>query len=492
MDRERDEIVIRSKRDVFSLINSGQLTSRISWLIVLIALGGTFIDAYDFTSLGLGAVQLRQQLHLSAIQLGNLTAAMAVGALVAALIGGYYTDRVGRLRMFMLDLIFFVVSAIGAAFSPNLVWLVVCRFLMGVGVGLDFPVALSFIAEYTSMQKKGRSVNAWQLLWYIAASFGFIIIIPIYFLGAGPDLWRWAVGIGAVPAAVVLVLRYRYMKESPLWAASRGNLKEAVRILQDTYGIKATLSPEVEAQAAPTHSLTSFQEYAQLFSRRYRSRTILSGVIGMTQSLEYFAVGFYLPTISLLIFGNTFLFAILGSAVFNLFGILGGYLNIRNTQRRGIRRLAIMGYLGALFALIVSGAGGKALPPILAGALIALFITAHLFGQGASGMTMGTLSYPTVIRGVGAGFTQAIIRVGSIIGFYFFPLVLSRAGLAYTLLIHGQHAGPTPQERSGYPSPAHPAVSGIRPAPRAADSRGHRAADWDWYQTPPPPLRPSH
>lgn len=431
------EIVIRTKEDVFALVNSGRLTSRNSWMIVLIALGGTFIDAYDFTSLGIGAVQLRQQLHLSALQLGSLTAAMAVGALVAAFIGGYYTDRVGRLKMFMLDLVFFVVSALGAAFSPNLLWLVLCRFLMGVGVGLDFPVALSFIAEYTSLQQKGRSVNMWQMMWYIAASFGFIIIIPVYFLGAGPNLWRWAVGIGALPAAVVLILRYRYMQESPLWAAARGQLEDAVQILRATYGVNAVLSPEASQRPAAARALTSFQEYAQLFSRRYRNRTILACVIGMTQSMEYFAVGFYLPTISLLIFGKEFLYAILGSAVFNLFGILGGYLNVRNTQRLGIRRLAIIGYIGVLCALLASGVGSNRLPPLIAGGLIALFITAHSMGQGATGMTMGTMSYPTAIRGVGAGFTQGMIRVGSILGFYFFPLVLTRVGLAHTLLLIG-------------------------------------------------------
>lgn len=428
-------VVIRSKQDVFSLVNSGTVVSPRSLMIIFIALGGTFIDAYDFTSLGIGAVQLKAQFHLTAFQLGSLTAMMAFGALLAAFVGGYYVDRIGRLKMFMLDLIFFVVAAIAAAFAPNLGWLLVFRFLMGVGVGLDFPAALSFVAEYTGVQRKGRSVQMWQVMWYTAAAVGFVIILPIYFAGVGADLWRWAVGIGALPAIIVLVLRYRYMAESPLWAASKGDLELAAKVLRDSYGIAAVVEAGVKHTPKPT--LTSLKEYSQLFSPRYRARTTLAAVIGFTQSMEYFAVGFYLPTISLLIFGKKFLFAILGAAVFNLFGILGGGINVRVTQKVGIRKLAIIGYSGVLVALLAIGLLGHILPALVMGLFIALFITMHAMGQGSSGMSMGALSYPTDIRGVGAGFTQGIIRVGSILGFYFFPLILAVFGLQHTLLLIG-------------------------------------------------------
>ena len=183
--------------------------------------------------------------------------------------------------------------------------------------------------------------------------------------------------------------------------------------------------------------MTSLKEYAQLFSRHYRARTTLAAVIGFTQSMEYFAVGFYLPTISLLIFGKKFLFAILGSAVFNLFGILGGGINVKVTQKVGIRKLAIIGYLGVLVALLAIGLLGHVLPALVMGLFVALFITAHAMGQGSTGMSMGALSYPTAIRGVGAGFTQGVIRVGSIFGFYFFPIVLAIFGLEHTLLLIG-------------------------------------------------------
>ena len=255
---------------------------------------------------------------------------MAFGALLGALLGGYYVDKIGRLRTFLLDLFFFIVAAVFAAFAPNLIWLLAFRFLMGVGVGLDFPVALSFIAEYTATQHKGRSVNLWQMTWHIAATAGFLVIIPVYLLGAGPDLWRYAVGFGAIPASIVLVLRYMYMDESPMWAANRGDIQGAVRILRKTYGIDVVAAPDATKPLLADTSAISFRDYKQIFTGRYRPRTILAGAVGMT---------------------------------------------------------------------------------------------------------MGAMSFPTAIRGIGSGFTQAVIRVGSILGFYFFPLVLAAVGLDRTLLI---------------------------------------------------------
>ena len=178
-----------------------------------------------------------------------------------------------------------------------------------------------------------------------------------------------------------------------------------------------------------------FRDIAKIFAPRYRQRTLLAVAISMTQSMEYYALNFYLPTISLLIFGKQFILAIIGSAFFNLFGILGGSLNTVFLPRWGVRRVAIIGYIGGIVALLFIGGFGKTLPVALAGAGIALFIISHGFGPGGAGMTISALSFPTAIRGIGTGFTQSLLRVGSTMGFYFFPLLLAAVGLYPTLLL---------------------------------------------------------
>ena len=422
-------LTVRSKRDIIDFVNSDDNPGR-GTIMVLIALGGIFIDAYDFTSLGIGIDSLQRQLSLSPFELGSVTAIMALGALFGALGGGYVTDRLGRFKTFIIDLICLVVAALGTALSPNLAWLLFFRFLLGVGVGMDFPVALSFIAEFTNSRTKGRFVNLWQAMWYIAAASTGIIALPIFFsIGDSENLWRWAVGFGAVPALIILILRLIYLDESPMWAAHNLGLREASDILEKNYNVRVTVSELKEA--AVTHSRAKL---GSIFQKGLRARTVLSSIISSTQSMEYFAVGFYLPSITALIFGKGILFAILGAIVFNIFGIVGGLSQSFLTQRLGIWKLAFIGYCVAAASLLVVGLTRDNIPAYLGALLIGFFIFGHSFGPGSQGMTMATLSYPTEFRGIGSGWGQSMVRVGSILGFYIFPLVLATAGLTHTLL----------------------------------------------------------
>lgn len=425
------EIIIRSARDVSRFIDEHP-ASQSSLLIVFIALGGVFVDAYDFTSLGIGVVQLKRSFHLSPLALGSVTAMMAFGALVGALWGGYFTDKVGRFKMFLLDLLFLVVAAVGAALSVNLFMLLAFRFLMGIGVGLDFPVALSFIAEFVAERRKGSNVNLWQMMWFVAASCTGLVVLPFYLAGAGADLWRIAVGFGAVPALIILLMRFRYMNESAPWAAHYVGLAEAARILERTYGVRVAVAPletAAEPKAAPK------VDVSEIFSPAYRRRTLLVSIICATQSMEYFAVGFNLPSISARLFGTDFIYAILGAILFNLFGIAGAGLGVAVTQRLGIRRIAMLGYALVIAALVILYLGGPHLSLGVTALLIGMFIFGHSFGPGAQGMTMATLSYPTRIRGVGTGWGQSMVRIGSIFGFYFFPLLVAAIGFRSMMLV---------------------------------------------------------
>lgn len=426
---------ISSKEDVYQAINKAGQASRRSTIIGLIALGGIFVDAYDFTSLSIGTVQLKDQFHLTAAALGSVTASMAIGTLVGALLGGHYTDKVGRMRMFLLDLLLFVVAALGAAMSPNLGSLIAFRVLMGFGVGLDFPVALSFITEYTSASRRPRFVNALQITWNIAATAGFMILLMIHTGGVTGDLWRYAVGIGALPALILIVLRYRYINESPMWAASTGNLRLAARILRDSFGINAEADPAAEATSGRRPIVGDWRAFGLLFNPRYLRRTVLVGVTGMTESMQYYALGFYLPTIIVLLFGSNVTTVLWASAVFNIAGVAAAGLNLVTVNRFGLRLMSLIGYSGVIVAMAVIGVFGGALPTGLITVFLIVFIAFHSYGPGTTGISMGPLSYPTTIRGIGAGFNQSMIRVGSICGFYVFPILLSAIGLDHTTLL---------------------------------------------------------
>ena len=424
----KQEVVIRSREDVIRFVNSRPHSNKIL-LVVLVALGGVFIDAYDFTSLGIGTDQIKEEFSLTPFALGSITAIMAFGALIGAFIGGYLTDKIGRLKMFMLTMVMFVVSALGAALSFNVETLMFFRFMMGLAVGIDFPAAMSFIAEYSNSASKGKNVNLWQPVFYVAACFTGIVALPFYLGGAEETLWRWVVGFGAIPAAIMLILRHKLIDESPMWAARYLSIEEAAQVLRKNYKIKVTVAPEVIKEKKKEKI-----SYRKLFSKKYGLRTLLVSILNTTQAMEYYAVGFYLPTISVLIFGEDFIYAILGAITFNLFGIAGGFVQSRITEKMGVRRLAILGYTGVIISLLILGMFKENIPLYGQALLVGLFIFSHSFGPGAQGLTMATLSYPTEIRGLGTGWAEAMIRVGSMIGFFFFPMVLAAVGLTKMLL----------------------------------------------------------
>ena len=420
----KEELIIRNARDVSDFIDK-HAGGRSSFLIVLIALGGVFADGYDFTSLGIGVPALQHAFGLSPFEVGSVTAMMAIGAALGAIWGGKAADRVGRYKMFLIDLILLVVGALGAALSVNLAMLLAFRFLLGLGVGLDFPVALSFVAEFVNKNKRGGSCNMWAPVWSVAAASTGLIILPFYLAGFGENLWRIAVGFGAVPALIVLLLRFKYIKESAPWAAHNVGLGEAARILEATYKIKTRVLPEADQ---PTKPAVKDAKFGEIFAPVYSRRTLLIAVICMTQSMEYFAIGFNLPSISQTLFGKAFINAILGAVVFNIFGIVGSGLSALVMRRMGSKLVMTIGYSFTIAALLALFELHNTLPVIDMGLLVGLMILAHSFGAGSQAMTTAALSYPTRIRGLGTGWGQGMVRVGSIIGFYFFPLLVSVAG----------------------------------------------------------------
>jgi MFS family permease len=432
-------VILRTTEDVVRIVDATtnhadraaqRSAHRMTLLVMIIALGGVFVDAYDFTSLGIGAIQLRHEFHLTATQVGALSSTMAFSALFGALVGGYFVDKLGRKRMFLLDLWFFVFSAVGAALAPNLVVLLFFRLLMGLGVGLDFPVALSFVAEFSDRARRGRFVNVSYMNWYLAAIVGFIASYIGYLLGAGASLWRFAVGFGAVPALILLMMRNRYMLESPLWAAHQGDLEEAARILRRTRHLNVEVSPD--ATSAVRSALTMGETARVIFSPHYRPRAVLAAVISCLQSIEYYAVIFYLPVISQLIFGQALLNAILGGILFSAIGLIGSTFQAWVCDRTGIRPLTLAGALLAAVALVGTALGHASGNLLVEAVMVGVFMVGHTIGPGPQGMAYGTLSFPTAIRGSAIGWTQGMLRVGSILGFFFFPVMLTAFGFTAT------------------------------------------------------------
>lgn len=422
-------LLIRSRDDIINFVNDAP-NRKGGLLIIFVALGGIFIDAYDFTSISIGNAQIQKVFHLSAFGMASVTAIMALGALIGALFGGYIAEKFGRNKVFLFDLLLLIVATFGASLSTLFPVLLGFRFLMGAGVGIDMPVALSFIAEFSNLKSKGKYTNFWQAFWYVATVSTGLVDLVLYELGVGASLWRYAVGFGGVVSIIVLILRFIYVNESPMWAANNLAIEEAARIVEKTYHIQTVVESSTAEQPKAWKP-----KYSAILSKRYRARTIMGTVISATQSMQYYSIGFYIPAISALIFGKSMINSISGTILFNLFGILGGFVGAYLTARYGMRKLTIWGFVLVIASLLFAGlkTGNSVL--WLSALPIAVFIFGHSAGPGAQGKTIAANSYPTDLRPLGTGAAEAASRIGNIIGIFFFPIILSALGLSATLLI---------------------------------------------------------
>ncbi|QGX92649.1 MFS transporter [Tatumella sp. TA1] len=428
---------VHNAADVSRLINTSARATSNARIIVAIALGGIFLDAYDLGALAFGVKDITQQFALSATQVGIVVSAITFGAIIGALLGGYLTDKIGRYRVFMADMFFFVFAAILGALAPNVEVLTISRFIMGLGIGIDLPVAMAFLAEFSRLKGRGNKaakVAMWCPTWYAAISLAYLLVLALYsFLpeSQSPYLWRYIVGFGALPALVILMIRKKYMTESPIWAAQQGDLPTAVTILTTTYGIPATLG-ETPAQPVLPTARRPWTAYLALFQGRYRKRTLLSSTLSFVSPFAYAAIAFGLPIIISTLFAQSLLTTILVSLALNFFFALsGGLLAVRWVATFGARPLAIAGYGCQFVALVGLAWLGKPYDTLHASycfGLLALFLFGQGVGPGAQSMVYASLSYPASIRGVGVGLNQTVTRVSSTLALFVFPILTLNLG----------------------------------------------------------------
>ncbi|KAA1046621.1 MFS transporter [Pseudocitrobacter sp. 73] len=425
-------VPVGSVSDVAKLINHHGEQAKYARMIVFLALGGVFLDAYDLTTLSYGIDDVVKEFQLTPLLTGLVTSSIMVGTIFGNLIGGWLTDKYGRYSVFMADMLFFVISAIAAGLAPNVWVLIGARFLMGIGVGIDLPVAMSYLAEFSKFAGKGNKaarLAAWCPMWYAASTVCFLIIFALYFLLPTQHLdwlWRASLLFGAVPALLIIAVRSKFMNESPLWAANQGDLQGAARILRESYGIAAHEAPGINVAPSPKVS------YRVLFEKPYRERTIVSGVMNICIAFEYTAIAFFLPTILAQFLGAGVFETIAASLGLNaLFAFTGGLLGMHLAWKYPSRHVAIAGFALQFVALIVLALVGQpqaALGVAIAVGMLGLWLFAEGFGPGAQLMIYPALSYPTHIRATGVGFSRALSGVGSALALFILPLLQASLG----------------------------------------------------------------
>jgi MFS family permease len=425
------------------------------WLLAAL---GVLLDGFDFFVIGIVNPLIKEQYSLSPTVVGLVSAAAIVGAIFGAGLLGPLADRIGRRRIFKVDLWIFVVFSFACAMSPWIWTLIVFRFMVGVAIGLDYPIAASYLSEVLPKRERGRwlvgafSLQAAGIL--LAAVVGLVILLAVAHDAAGSATsaqigiaWRSMLAFGAVPALVIIWLR-RTTPESPRWLAQNGREAEAVEVAEELTGVPIVVTDTDRCtEKIPTDGIRSLFQPA-LFRRDMIRRTILTAVPWFLMDVATYGVGIFTPTLLVSIFvkgGNTsFLIDDIattkGTAVLDVFLPLGFLVAILLVDRVGRIPLQLTGFAMMTVALVVlavadglPGGGDQHIVMVFVG-----FATFNFFMNAGPNSTTYALPaevFPSEVRAAGHGFATASAKLGAALGVFFFPILLADWGTTPLLLM---------------------------------------------------------
>lgn len=193
---------------------SKQLIIRI-WIVCSL---GLFIDGYDLYISSIAEPFINLLYHPTPFMIGLTQAIAPLGAAMGAIIFGRISDVLGRKKLLIFNLLFFVIIALLSSIAWNNISLCVFRFLIGLGVGADYPICAAYLAETVPKEKTNQLVAAAMFFNCLASPIGAMvgwIAVKIY---PNIEVWRWIFASGAVPAMIALLLRAK-LPESFVWKA---------------------------------------------------------------------------------------------------------------------------------------------------------------------------------------------------------------------------------------------------------------------------------
>jgi MFS transporter, PHS family, inorganic phosphate transporter len=418
-------------RDLIAALDEASL-SRFHLRTVLVSGMGFFTDAYDLFVIGIASTLIAKQWHLSPGMLALLNSTMLAAAFLGALVFGRVADLAGRKRAYWMVAMIMVVGALGSALSPSFWVLIAFRFLLGFGVGGDYPVSAVLMSEYANRKDRGKLVGMVFGTQALGLIVGPLVALALLGAGAGNDVaWRAMLALGSVPAAAVVYLRQK-MPESPRYQIQvRGRAEEAASQISSFTGGQVN-------GGGPSGPRQEMGLRAFLTCRRYL--IMLAGTAGTWFLLDYAYYGNTISTPQILGLisphASTMTKIALQLAIFVVAAVPGYLLAIARLDQIGHRRLQLTGFaVMALCFLAIAVIPGMTtmVAPFLLVYGVSYFFTE--FGPNMTTFVMPSELYPVTMRATGHGISAGVGKFGAFIGVFLFPLLQASLGLRGTLLL---------------------------------------------------------
>lgn len=398
---------------------------RSHWRVIFTAGMGFFTDAYDLFIIGVVTALLTPVWHLSVAQVALLNGSALLAAALGAICFGLLSDRLGRKKLYGIEVIILFFGAIASALAPSFWWLFVARFVMGFGIGGDYPTSAVVASEYAPQRNRGYMVLLVFAMQALGMIFGpalasLMLVTPL----AHMDIARILLGFGAIPAASVFILR-RQLQETPEFKKQSDLPLSVSRVVRDIVKDKGNPKP------AGTYKRQSF------WQKKWLITLCITG--GAWFLLDVALYGNTVSNMMILnsIQPNASLLAhtLMTACIFLVFAVPGYFLAAAYIDRMGRKKLQLLGFAVMAACYIVIGSFDT-IPKTMAAFLLIYGMSYFFtnFGPNATTFLVPSEVYPTSLRATGHGLSAAIGKVGAAIGAFLLPGVLKAHGLGYVMV----------------------------------------------------------
>jgi MFS family permease len=401
--------------------------NKVGWLMM----ASILVEAWDLYSIAFVLIFIRDQYHPDPLMLGLAAAGTQGGALIGALIGGWLSDKIGRRIMFLVTMVLFIVLALTQAFVSSVGWLIVIRFLLGVPLGSDISTGYTYIME--SMAKGEREVmgNRWQFMFAVGEVLTLAVIAIFLVLDLDHEtIWRVTLGLGALPALVILIMRHD-VPETAVWLVQQGRFTEAKRVAREMYDDDLDMLPNQDV-VRPKVRTTAF--LADLRQDPIRWRATLYGWIAcFAQASEFSTFAFYLPVLFAMVGVSSILGNNLVTMALFAFAAISGWVGPLLTPKIGHRGIGIAGFSIVLVSLLIAAAAlytdHKYVLPFAAAGML----WGH-YWDASNCMTIPTMVAKPQYRGTASGFAYMFVKLPAFLAIFLFPSLFAAIGQANATL----------------------------------------------------------
>ena len=370
-------------------------------LLCIIGLGWMF-DAMDTGLISFILAKMAEDWQMTATEKGWVVSIGFVGMAIGAVFSGGLADKIGRKTVFAATLVIYSLATAACAFAPNLTWLLVFRFVVGLGLGGQLPVAVTLVSEYIPAHVRGRFIvlleSFWGLGWLCAALIAYFVIPKFD--------WHAAFLVGGLPALYAIII-WKYVPESVPYLINRGRVEEAHALVKK---IEAKCGVEVlEIFQAKAVSEKNHVSFSQLWSGVFARRTIMLWLIWFGIVYSYYGIFTWLP--SLLVKQGYTIVQSFEYVLIMILAQLPGYIVAAWLVEKLGRKATLAGFIGmCAVSAYFFGQSDSVNEIMLWGCLLSFF------NLGAWGVlyTYTPEQYPTNIRAFGSGWAAAIGRIGGI------------------------------------------------------------------------------